>query len=556
MTTQGVLPLDTAAQRKARGAFFTPPELCRYLVDWAVRKPTDHVLEPSCGEAAFLLAAAERLAVLGGDTAALHGIELHPPSAEAASQLLREAGHVGRVRAADFFTVTPEPVFDAVVGNPPYVRYQEFSGASRARARLAASRAGVDLSGLASSWAPFTVHAALFLKAGGRLGLVLPAELLSTNYAAGVRRFLLRRFGRVRLLMFAERVFGPVLEEVVLLLAEGKGPADRCEVVQLATVDDLRNSEHAVQGWRPVDAAAKWTPALLPARALQTYEGATSEAAFTTLRDWGETKLGAVTGNNRYFALTRGEASARGLSDEELLPISPPGSRHLRGLSFDPAGWETAAASGARALLFRPPGPPSLRARTYIGDGERGGVHTAYKCRVRTPWWRVPLSAPADLLLTYMNADTPRITTNGAGVHHLNSIHGVYLGPDLRGLGREVLPLGSLNTVTLLGAELVGRAYGGGMLKLEPGEADCLPVPAPAALRGAGARLLALRDRVDGELRGGRLLAAVHLIDMALLVSELGMSPRQVAVLAAARETLFARRMARSGNRLAAAVVP
>ena len=47
---------DTQQLRKARGAFFTPPELCRYMAEWAIRAPTDRVLEPSCGEAAFLLA--------------------------------------------------------------------------------------------------------------------------------------------------------------------------------------------------------------------------------------------------------------------------------------------------------------------------------------------------------------------------------------------------------------------------------------------------------------------------------------------------------------------
>lgn len=55
------------------------------------------------------------------------------------------------------------------------------------------------------------VHSALFLKPGGRLGLVLPAELLSVNYAAQVREFLMRRFARVRLVLFTERVFPGVL---------------------------------------------------------------------------------------------------------------------------------------------------------------------------------------------------------------------------------------------------------------------------------------------------------------------------------------------------------
>jgi adenine-specific DNA-methyltransferase len=57
---------DAAAARKVRGAFFTPAPLCKYVADWAVRTAGDKVLEPSCGEAAFLLAAGERLEILAG----------------------------------------------------------------------------------------------------------------------------------------------------------------------------------------------------------------------------------------------------------------------------------------------------------------------------------------------------------------------------------------------------------------------------------------------------------------------------------------------------------
>ena len=49
-----------------------------------------------------------------------------------------------------------------------------------------------------------------------------------------------------------------------------------------------------------------------------------------------------------------------------------------------------------------------------------------------------------------------------------------------------------LNSVTLLGAELIDRAYGGGMLKLEPREAARLPLPSPALVESK-ARDLRLR---------------------------------------------------------------
>jgi adenine-specific DNA-methyltransferase len=536
---------DTPGLRKARGAFFTPHELCDHMAGWAIRDPADRVLEPSCGEAAFLLAAGRRLSHLGAAGGGhLHGIEVHGPSARAAKKLLAERGYAARIEAGDFFARTPHARYEAVIGNPPYVRYQDFAGEARSRARAAALRGGVRLSALASSWAAFTVHAALFLVPDGRLALVLPAELLSTNYAGEVRGFLMRRFARVRLVMFAERVFPRVQEEVVLLLAEGEGPADHCELHQVSDLRALARQAR-VSSWQPVDPEGKWTPALLDPGALGVYRDLQGDRRFATLSGWGETTLGAVTGSNAFFALSDADVAQHGLLPADLVPISPPGSRHLRRLTLTRHDWDELRRRGRRAWLFRPGGRPSAAARRYIAQGEAQGVDQAYKCRVRAPWWRTPLGPPPDLFVTYMNADAPRLAINAAGAHHLNSVHGLYLHPQVGRDRAALLPLAALNSMTLLGAETVGRAYGGGILKLEPREADLLPVPAPALIAGLADRLDALRAPVDGALADGDLMGAARLVDPVVLQEGLGLPPAACAVLRDARDALAARRRAR-----------
>ncbi len=116
---------DPPELRKARGAFLHPPmSCCRYVVECAVRDRRDVVLEPSCGEAAFLLSAAARLHELGGG-GQLHGVEVHAASARAARQMLDARGIEAEIRVGDFFEERPRASYDAVVGNPPYVRYQD-----------------------------------------------------------------------------------------------------------------------------------------------------------------------------------------------------------------------------------------------------------------------------------------------------------------------------------------------------------------------------------------------------------------------------------------------
>lgn len=540
---------ELARARKTRGAFFTPSALADFITDWAIRCPDDAVLEPSCGEAAFLSSVGRRLQSLGwkpGAAGRVEGVEIDEETARHSADALCGFGIEPNIHVRDFFDFRSPTAFDAVVGNPPYVRYQNFTGEARAKAQRAALAQGVRLPGLASSWAGFVVHASSFLKSGGRLGLVLPAELLSVNYAAPVRSFLMRRFATVRLILFEARVFPDVLEEVVLLLAEGTGPTDHCDLYQASDMKSLPSLESTI--WTPTNAADKWTGGLIPSTVSETYQGFATERSFVPLLDWGETDLGMVTGNNAYFTLTVSKARELGLRSSDLLKISPPSSRHLRGLNFTKRAWDEMAKGGSCVYLFYPSRELSDAVTEYIRRGEMEGVNLAYKCRVRSPWWRVPTVRVPDLFLTYMNHDTPRLVANQMGARHLNSIHGVTLRPDHFQLGSDLLPLVSLNTVTLLSAELVGRSYGGGLLKIEPREADRLLVPSPSVVQEVAEPMRALRPQLAQHLRNRELGEAVKQVDRVLLSNHLKVDRDQLTTLRSAQDWLLGRRLARTAG--------
>lgn len=543
-------PVDTPALRKERGAFFTPAEITRFIAEWAIRAPNDRVLEPAAGDAAFLSEAVVRLRSLSSDASArptVYGVEIHDYSAVMASKRVQEAGGNAHISQCDFFLQTPIPEFDAVIGNPPYIRFQDFTGEVRARSREAALRAGVALSGLASSWAAFTVHSTLFLKRGGRLALVLPAELLSVNYAAPVRTFLFSSFRDVQLVFFDEQVFPEAEADVVLVLAEGYlcGSTDQMTVRRTKNAVTLAGVGPGLR-WSPPDPAAKWTSSFIDPRVEATLKRLAELGEYTRLEDWGDTTLGMVTGNNRYFTLSKPRAKELRLPPTELLDLSPPGSSHLRRLSFTKAMLAKLGREGRAIHLFYPEDPPSAAAEAYIAAGKRTGVDSAYKCRVRKVWHRVPLVPPADLLLTCMNADTPRLTANEAGVRHLNSVHGLYLRDEHRDLGGELLPLASLNSVTLLHAEMVGRSYGGGILKIEPKEADGWLVPSSALLARRPDALRRVKKKVSRLLDAGRLLDAVQVVDGVLLKD--GLSGDELELIRVARQGLADRRHARSAS--------
>lgn len=538
-------------RRKQLGAFYTPPEVARYLASWAIRSRMDRVLEPSCGEAEFLIAAADRLKNAGGCLfnvpLSLTGVEINSTAAESALKRLAAAGVDADIHSGNFFEFPVERKFDAVVGNPPYIRYQQFTGELRLSAIRSSLAAGVPLSGLASSWAAFVIHCTRMLAPTGRLGLVLPAELLTVNYAEPIREFLLRRFSSIKLVTFQQRVFSNAQEEVVLLLAEGNGRTSHFKVYpanSISCLSDLKQTE-----WRKFDAhgAKKWSSILVAPDQNNNYNEAIKRSGFCPLSDWGTTYLGAVTGNNKFFALRADEVDALRLRPGDLRRISPPGSRHLRSHAFTTKAWQELAHSGARCYLFYPRARLTKSSQRYIDHGEASGVHTAYKCSVREPWWIVPMVDTAQLFLTYMDAERPRLVHNTARVDHLNSLYGIRLH---RRLARyaKCLPIASLNSLTTLGAELIGRSYGGGMLKMEPREADQLPMPPMELVRARLDRLMSIEPQVSTLAAQGKLMDACAIVDKILFLNESPLGKTDLDLIRSTRSFLRERRRARAGR--------
>lgn len=540
--------VDTPELRKARGAFFTPPAITSFIADWAIQQASDRVLEPSAGDAEFMVAAVNRLHSLGEAVPGVDGVEIHEASADAGRRRVEAAGGVPSIQIADFFDVPAHAEYEAVVGNPPYIRYQDFAGDVRDKARAAAQVAGVSLSGLASSWAAFTVYSTLFLRRGGRIGLVVPAELLSVNYAGPVREYLMEKFSDVRIVMFDHQVFEEAETDAVLLIASGweEGPARDVHYLQVGNADELVEVSSS-SAWERMETGPvpghKWTIGRDGRAVADLLAKAVSSNYVVPLETWGDTTLGAVTGNNRYFAISPGLADSYRIPEEELVRLSPPGSRHLRGLEFTHDDWRALGESGKSTYLFRPGVVHSVGADEYLRAGEEAGVHNGYKCRTRKVWYQTPLGARADLFLTYMNADTPRLVANSAQVQHLNSIHGVFFSEPLREMGTDLLPLASLNSLTILHAELTGRSYGGGVLKIEPKEADRWLLPSPTLIAEKQEALRSLRGQVSAALAWDGPVAAATYVDDILFADVL--SDSELAMIRETTSQLSSRRAAR-----------
>jgi len=470
----GSLPIwHPSPAERARGAYPTPPELARVLAEFALRDAADTVLDPGCGAGALLSAAVDRLRALGaaGPLAGqVQGVEIDAATAD------RAAGPDARITTADFLDLTPAGQVDAVIGNPPYLGYHRFG------------RAQPGLNGFASAWAAFAWRALDWLKPGGRLALVLPAEVMAAGYAAPLRRRLLARFGRVRLITFAIRTMPQAMADVLLLLAEGRGGTDTVEVIERHDAGDLADLDAGPVRRPPPE---RWRDAALADEAREILDRLAASGAFVPLSRWGRVTLGAVTGDNGFFCLD--DETAASLPPADLEPILPPGRVALPAHAIDAATWDGWRRAGRRVWLFRPSDDPGPAAGQRIAAGVSAGIDRGFKCRRRTPWWRVKLAGPPPgLILAQIVHDRPRLLANPAGVQPLNAHYGVALVP---GADAGRLAAAAQGCVTRLSAERLGIAYGGGMLKLSLRAAPALLLPGPDLLGEADILAAAGLDR-------------------------------------------------------------
>jgi adenine-specific DNA-methyltransferase len=535
----------SSARQKQLGAFYTPPAMAEFLVGWAVRDSGDTVLDPSFGGEVFLDAAEARLATLGAALETvrdqIHGVDIDERAFASGNSSTRDRSE--RLQR-DFFDVRAGidvPLVQAVVGNPPYVRYQAFTE-SRERALSVAASHGVQLTRLTSSWAPFLVHASAFVAPGGRLAQVLPGELMHAQYAHHILDFLRGNFASVTVAVFEERVFPGAQEEVVLLLADNKGggPADGVQLVQSRSVDDLPHTVETGRFMSP-DGDHKLIAGLLDPPTLGTYDAlARSHGSITRLGALASVDIGAVTGANDFFVLP---AAAAAQLPARLMRPAVAKARNIPGARFRAADLRELDRSGLPSRLFvagaDDPEVADSAVQLHIMAGEARGIHKRYKCRIRAPWWALPARQARipHFFMTYMSADIPRLVTNEAKAASTNTVHGVSL---LNGANPQAVAASFYNSLTLLSAELVGRSYGGGVLKLEPTEAERLVVPTPQH------DWAALLPTVDAALRARRYDELVRAVDDVVLVGGLGLSPRLVADLRAGHETLRARRLGRA----------
>jgi len=546
-----------ATTQKLRGGYYTPAPIARFLAEWAIPSAATTVLEPSCGDGNILEAAVATLLARGATPSfaagQIQGVEFDGHEAEKAIQRLAEWGVEAsdHVHVGDFFAYCQEnllmPVrFDAILGNPPFIRYQNFQEAHRAIAFRLMEHVGLKPTRLTNAWAPFLVASTLMLSEhGGRIAMVIPAELMQVGYAAELRQFLSNFYSRITLITFKKLLFDDVQQEVVLFLGERNGnERTGIRTIELQGADELARHEYTeflARDLKTMDhSQEKWTQYFLDQDEIDLLRDLRRDRCVTVAGNVIEVDVGIVTGLNEFFVMTQGQAAAQQLECYTWPIVTRSG--HLTGIRFADDDLASNTARGLPTLLLNAPNtPPSSlpeAVKRYVDWGEAKDFHTGYKCRIRERWYVVPSLWTPDAFMLRQIHGYPKIILNQTQATSTDTIHRVRF---VTALPKEQITTAFINSLTFCSAEITGRSYGGGVLELEPREAEKLLIPL------LGAENVSFSE-IHEMLANGEVEKALDINDEILLVQGLGLARRDVRQLRSSWCKLRDRRINRNHN--------
>ena len=178
------------------GQVFTPPTVVKTML--ALRRNDGRILEPSAGDGAFFK-----------NISGCVGIELDTRVAPKSAKVM------------DFFAYPVSKKFETIIGNPPYVRYQDIRPATKLLLD------GTLFDGRSNLYLFFIEKCVRHLKPGGELIFITPRDFIKLTAAKKLNAWL---FAQGSITDFIETgdssIFGPYVPNCAIWRFE-KGRMDR-----------------------------------------------------------------------------------------------------------------------------------------------------------------------------------------------------------------------------------------------------------------------------------------------------------------------------------------
>lgn len=443
---------------KALGQFFTPKAVAEFMCNWA-GKNAKNMLDPAAGNSVFLCQMNRRY-----PQCQLRGYEID-------TGILDFFGNPSGAEMilGDYLTLDWQEKYQAIVGNPPYNKFQAVDNRLDIFNKIYAET-GIHYSGNSNLYALFLIKSIYQLAPQGRLAYIIPSEFLNSAYGTQLKKLLLRQ-GLLRCIInfrHNEEVFPGANTTccIIFLQHENKKYVDfynLSSIEELAQLDvDKGLGPHGIRvAYNNLKPEEKWRPYLHQETQRQL-------AHLVPIEKYCRIGRGIATGANDFFCLSRQQAEELKIDEKYLQPCLCR-SRDVKGNIWQLRDWQTLADKQGKAYLLNIQGEPDGKVLKYLRQGQAQGLDKRYLLSKRHPWYSMEQKPVAPILISSAYRKEYKLLRNLARTANLTAFHGIFIRKDYE----ELTDIIFCYFLTATARELVNRnrkELGRGLEKLQPGD--------------------------------------------------------------------------------------
>lgn len=457
-----------------KGQFWTPSWVAEAMVAY-VADNTDLVFDPATGRGAFY----EALLKLNKKNTSFFGTDIDP-------EVLSDGIYNKEkcfVEKRDFIKDPPKRKFKAIVANPPYIRHHRIDEETKLLLKqLSTSITGDTIDGRAGYHIYFLIQALNLVEKDGKLAFIMPSDTCEGKFAKNLWKWISENFCIEGVITFDERAtpFPNVDTNAIVFLIKNSEPQKTLQWVKAkeAYSSDLlyfvlsNFKKNQFDTLEIISRQLKEGIATGFSRPEQNHNGFKFH-----LYDFANVMRGIATGSNEFFFLTAQQVKDIGIP-KEFLKRAVGRTKDATESVLTMKDVETLEKENRPTFLLSINGQENYpkAVEDYLKIGVEMGLPSRSLIKQRKPWYKMEKRQIPPLLFAYLGRRNTRFIKNEAGVLPLTGFLCVYsIYDDKEYINNLWQALNHPDTLENL--KLVGKSYGSGAIKVEPGNLKKLPIP-------------------------------------------------------------------------------
>lgn len=454
---------------KETGSYYTPIELVQAMVNYIQSDLNEAILEPSAGDGRII----EEI-IAKNEYCKIHAVELIKEKCKYLNQKFKEYTNID-IFDHDFLEYSKKSSnkYKLIIGNPPYINKKILDEKQINMARDLYVEFGLEPNTFNNLWATFILGAIKLLDDTGTIFFVLPFEFLQVDYSIAIRNLLEVRFNNIKIFVFEGKVFKDIQQQICLVNLSNNEIKSYIEYNVIKGFDlEKPILANKIYKNKPLE---KWTNSIVSDDEIELLKKLSTRCI--SVSKLGNMSPGVVTGANDYFILDNNLVKAKRIK-RYVEPIIHKSSYLRNVFILDEDEFKNVSNKYGKVNLMKLNSfkysniPKALK--EYIKEGEDKEINKRFKCKNRSPWYKLPNDVIGDIVFFKRYDEIPRVIVNKIKCHTTDIGYNIKLN-DL--YNPESVAFCFYNSLTLCLCEYHCRFYGGGVAELTPNELRKVYIP-------------------------------------------------------------------------------